>query len=57
MSWSLRRRMFLGALFWTIGLFIVAGLVLMAVMTRHPDAPGVIHGAFSHLGGRISARG
>ena len=50
--------MFLGALFWTIGLFIVAGLVLMAVMARHPDAPGVIHGAFSHLGaGSLLAAG
>ena len=50
MSWSLRRRVFLGALFWTTGLFLIAGLLLMAAMARHPDAPSIVHGAFSHAG-------
>ena len=42
--------MFLGALFWTTGLFIIAGLTLTAIMVRHREAPVIIHGAFSHLG-------
>ena len=50
MSWSLRRRVLLGALFWTTGLFIIAGLTLTAIMVRHREAPVIIHGAFSHLG-------
>ncbi len=50
MSWSLRRGVFLGALFWTTGLFIVSGLVLTALMTHHSAAPNIVHGAFSHFG-------
>ena len=50
MRWSLGRRVFLGALFWTTGLFILSGLVLTAMMARHRGAADFVHGAFSHLG-------
>jgi signal transduction histidine kinase len=45
---SLRGRLLLGAVLWTIGLFVVTGVVLTQVMFRHPHAPRVLHDAFSH---------
>lgn len=45
---SLRQRVFVGALLWTAGLFIVAGVALTAIMIRHRDVPLVVHGVFSH---------
>jgi len=45
---SLRSRVLLGALLWTVGLFSVTGIITTQVMFRHPDAPRIVHGAFSH---------
>ena len=45
---SLRSRLLLGAVLWTVGLFLAAGIALTQVMVRHPQAPGVVHGAFEH---------
>jgi signal transduction histidine kinase len=38
----------LGAALWTVGLFLVAGIVVTQIMFRHPDAPRIFHDAFSH---------
>jgi signal transduction histidine kinase len=38
-----------GALLWTIGLFIVAGLVVTRLMFQYPEAPGIFHGVFTHV--------
>jgi signal transduction histidine kinase len=35
-----------GAVSWTLGLFILAGVLLTAVMQLHPGAPVVVHGFF-----------
>ncbi len=48
MTRSLRSRLLLGALLWTAGLFIVAGLLVTQLMFRYPEAPGIFHGAFTH---------
>lgn len=46
---SLRSRLLLGALLWTVGLFTVAGICVTQMMVRHPDAPRVFHTAFTHI--------
>ncbi len=45
---SLRSRLVLGAVLWTIGLFIVTLVVITAYMIRHPGAPQKFHGLFVH---------
>ena len=43
---SLRARVFLGALLWSAGLFLGAGLLLTHYMLFAPQAPGIFHGFF-----------
>lgn len=45
---SLRARVFLGALLWSAGLFLGAGLLLTHYMLFAPEAPGIFHGFFFH---------
>ena len=45
---SLRARVFLGALLWTVGMFLGSGLVLTHYMLFAPEAPGIFHGFFYH---------
>jgi signal transduction histidine kinase len=45
---SLRWRLLLGAMLWTIGLFIVTLVAITAYMMRHPGAPQKFHGFFTH---------
>jgi signal transduction histidine kinase len=46
---SLRSRLVLGAVLWTIGLFTVSGVFMTQVMFRHPQAPRVVHHAFAQI--------
>lgn len=46
---SLRSRLVLGAVLWTIGLFFVAGFVVTFLMFRWPRTPRVFHGMFEHI--------
>jgi signal transduction histidine kinase len=43
---SLRARVFLGAVLWSLGLFLLAGLLLTHYMLFSPQAPGIFHGLF-----------
>lgn len=45
---SLRARVFFGALLWSAGLFLGAGLLLTHYMLFAPEAPGIFHGFFFH---------
>ena len=45
-SLSLRARVFLGALLWSIGLFLFSGLVLTHYMLVEPQAPAFFHRLF-----------
>src|SRR5919112_1866834 len=45
---SLRARLVLGALLWTLGLFMLAGVLVTAAMLHHYSGPGVVHGFFGH---------
>jgi signal transduction histidine kinase len=45
---SLRAQVFLGALLWSLGLFLFSGLVLTHYMLYVPQAPGIFHGVFVH---------
>jgi signal transduction histidine kinase len=45
---SLRTRVLLGALLWTVGLFFVTGIVTSMVMIRHPHTPRILHSMFEH---------
>jgi len=45
---SLRARVFLGAILWSIGLFLGSGFALTHYMLVNPDAPGIFHGLFVH---------
>ncbi|MEO6221874.1 MAG: sensor histidine kinase [Vicinamibacterales bacterium] len=40
---SLRARVWLGAVLWTLGLLALAGMLLVQVMVRHPESPRVVH--------------
>jgi signal transduction histidine kinase len=42
---SLRSRLLLGALFWTLGLFIAALLIATAILVRHGTWPRILHGS------------
>jgi len=44
-SFSLRARIFLGAVFWTLGLFALGIVVFTILMLRYKRAPFVIHGS------------
>jgi len=45
---SLKARILLGALLWTIGLFTIAGVFLHFVMFPHPSDPPVFHSTAPH---------
>jgi signal transduction histidine kinase len=46
---SLRSRLLLGAMLWTIGLFVSAFVALTVIMFSHPGSPRIIHGsAYGH---------
>jgi signal transduction histidine kinase len=45
---ALRRRLFVGSIFWTLGLFALTGVVLTHIMFAHPRAPGIFHHVFSN---------
>ena len=45
---SLRTRVFLGAVLWSLGLFLGSGLFLTHYMLFVPAAPGIFHGFFYH---------
>ena len=48
MNPSLRRRVFFGAILWSVGLFVVAGGFIMVLINHHQPAATAIHRAFSH---------
>jgi signal transduction histidine kinase len=41
---SLRSRLFVGALLWTFGLFIVAFVIVTMIMLEYPRTPRILHG-------------
>jgi hypothetical protein len=43
---SLRARVFLGAVLWSLGLFLFSGMALTHYMLFVPEAPGIFHGFF-----------
>jgi signal transduction histidine kinase len=45
-KFSLRSRVLLGALLWSIGLFLFSGLMLTHYMLFNPEAPGIFHRFF-----------
>jgi signal transduction histidine kinase len=45
---TLRLRIFLGAVLWSVGLFLLSGLILTHYMLYVPEAPGVFHYLFVH---------
>lgn len=45
---TLRLRIFLGAILWSLGLFLLSGLILTHYMLYVPQAPGIFHGVFVH---------
>jgi signal transduction histidine kinase len=45
-KFSLRSRVLLGALLWSIGLFLFSGLMLTHYMLFNPEAPGLFHRFF-----------
>ena len=49
MNTSLRRRVFLGAVLWSAGLFVVAGGVMMVIINHHENYAAGVHHFFSHV--------
>lgn len=47
--YSLRGRVWLGAILWTLGLLALGGMALTQVMYWHPDSPGAVHRVFLHV--------
>ena len=45
---TLRLRIFLGAVLWSFGLFLLSGLILTHYLLYVPEAPGIFHGMFVH---------
>src|SRR5262249_14835167 len=45
---SLRARLIRGAIAWTVGLFVVTGVVLNFALIRHPSSPRLLHSFFDH---------
>ncbi|HUF23185.1 MAG TPA: ATP-binding protein [Vicinamibacterales bacterium] len=46
---SLKTRLLFGAMFWTLGLFAVAGIGLNFLIFHHPYAPVIFHRTFTHV--------
>ena len=46
---ALRRRLLVGSVFWTVGLFALVGVVITQLQFRHPHAPIVFHAMFSNV--------
>ena len=44
---SLRARLLVGAVLWTLGLFVAASIVITQIMFRHPRTPVIFHHIFS----------
>jgi signal transduction histidine kinase len=45
---SLRGRLLLGAILWTLGLFVVSGVAFAHFASFHPSSPRIMHDAFAH---------
>jgi signal transduction histidine kinase len=45
---SLRTRLLLGTVLWTLGLFVVTGIVTTELMLRFPTTPRLLHSMFEH---------
>jgi signal transduction histidine kinase len=45
---SLRARLWFGAVLWTLGLLTITSIILTQVVLTHPRAPGVFHRLFAH---------
>lgn len=45
---SLRTRLLLGTVLWTLGLFVITGFVTTALMLRYPSTPRLLHAMFEH---------
>jgi signal transduction histidine kinase len=45
---TLRARLLIGALLWTIGLFTIAGVVVTHLIYNYPQAPRIFHAPFTH---------
>jgi signal transduction histidine kinase len=45
---SLRTRVMLGAVLWSLGLFVMAGHFTVALMVHYPQAPYIFHSVFKH---------
>jgi len=45
---SLRARLLLGTVLWTLGLFVVTGFVTTILMFRYPSTPRILHAMFDH---------
>lgn len=46
---SVRARVLLGTCLWTLGLFVIFGIVLTQALFRHPAAPGLFHRFFMYV--------
>ncbi|HUR20987.1 MAG TPA: sensor histidine kinase [Vicinamibacterales bacterium] len=46
---SLRARVWLGAILWTLGLLALGGMLLVQVMYLHPNTPQTVHRIFLHV--------
>jgi len=46
---SLRGRVWLGAILWTLGLLALGGMILVQAMTLHPQSPETVHRVFLHV--------
>lgn len=47
---SVRARVLLGTFLWTLGLFVIFGIVLTQALFTHPAAPGLFHRFFLYAG-------
>jgi signal transduction histidine kinase len=48
MNLPLRTRVMVGAALWSVGLFVVAGVIMNAVMLHYPRTPYLLHSMFAH---------
>jgi signal transduction histidine kinase len=48
-GFSLRARLLLGAVLWTVGGFSLIGVVMTQIMFHHPSAPRFFHRVFAHV--------
>lgn len=56
-SLSLRTRVLLGAALWTMGLFIIFGVLLTQALFRHPGVPSIFHRIFLNVWPLLAAAG